>query len=232
MEPTIYKPSIYKGAGIYKSGAEGGEFSELPDISVNGKIFKNFFPYSTYGDRDNIDSNFILRNSWTASNPIILFGGSNFQLIENDNFEIQFCVSRPSFSTNYSSVFGSMSYWYDNISMDFGQVSGTIKKLFVGIPRSNSPNTWLDPLIIDDIKVSENIFYKIKVVCNDTNITLSITDNESMKSVNTNKNNLNADSILQLMGLNRNESKKFNGLIDLKSSYIKKNGVLVWGMDG
>lgn len=24
MEPTIYKPSIYKGAGIYKTGAEGG----------------------------------------------------------------------------------------------------------------------------------------------------------------------------------------------------------------
>lgn len=24
MEPTIYKPSIYKGAGIYKAGAEGG----------------------------------------------------------------------------------------------------------------------------------------------------------------------------------------------------------------
>lgn len=24
MEPTIYKPSVYKGAGIYKTGAEGG----------------------------------------------------------------------------------------------------------------------------------------------------------------------------------------------------------------
>lgn len=24
MEPTIYKPSIYKGAGIYKIGSEGG----------------------------------------------------------------------------------------------------------------------------------------------------------------------------------------------------------------
>ena len=24
MEPTIYKPSIYKGAGIYKAGGAGG----------------------------------------------------------------------------------------------------------------------------------------------------------------------------------------------------------------
>ena len=28
MEPTIYKPSIYKGAGIYKVGAEGGAGGE------------------------------------------------------------------------------------------------------------------------------------------------------------------------------------------------------------
>jgi len=30
MEPTIYKPSIYKGAGIYKTGAEGGG-GDLPE---------------------------------------------------------------------------------------------------------------------------------------------------------------------------------------------------------
>lgn len=32
MKPTIYKPSIYKGAGIYNTGAEGGE--ENPDGSL------------------------------------------------------------------------------------------------------------------------------------------------------------------------------------------------------
>ena len=33
MEPTIYKPSIYNGAGIYKTGAEGGAEGggDLPD---------------------------------------------------------------------------------------------------------------------------------------------------------------------------------------------------------
>ena len=30
MEPTIYKPSIYKGAGIYKTGAEGGGGGGVP----------------------------------------------------------------------------------------------------------------------------------------------------------------------------------------------------------
>lgn len=31
MEPTIYKPGIYKGAGIYKIGAEGGGGGDLPE---------------------------------------------------------------------------------------------------------------------------------------------------------------------------------------------------------
>lgn len=30
MEPSIYKPSIYKGAGIYNSGAEGGGGGDQP----------------------------------------------------------------------------------------------------------------------------------------------------------------------------------------------------------
>lgn len=34
MEPTIYNPSIYKGAGIYKAGAEGGGGSSGGTLSV------------------------------------------------------------------------------------------------------------------------------------------------------------------------------------------------------
>ena len=40
MEPTIYKPSIYKGAGIYKTGAEGGG-GGLPDDVVLYQVLKN-----------------------------------------------------------------------------------------------------------------------------------------------------------------------------------------------
>ena len=32
MEPTIYKPSIYKGTGIYKTGAEGGGGGIPPEV--------------------------------------------------------------------------------------------------------------------------------------------------------------------------------------------------------
>lgn len=38
MEPTIYKPSIYKGAGIYKTGAGGGGGGGGEDLPVNGDL--------------------------------------------------------------------------------------------------------------------------------------------------------------------------------------------------
>ena len=33
-KPTIYKPSIYKGAGIYKTGAEGGGGGSVGGITT------------------------------------------------------------------------------------------------------------------------------------------------------------------------------------------------------
>ena len=39
MEPTIYKPSIYKGAGIYKIGAEGGGGEGGETVEIDGKLY-------------------------------------------------------------------------------------------------------------------------------------------------------------------------------------------------
>lgn len=43
MEPTIYKPSIYKGAGIYKTGAEGGGGFLKDSVKMGGITYKLFF---------------------------------------------------------------------------------------------------------------------------------------------------------------------------------------------
>jgi len=41
MEPTIYKPSIYKGAGIYKLGAEGGGGGpNYGSVVIGGRSYK------------------------------------------------------------------------------------------------------------------------------------------------------------------------------------------------
>jgi hypothetical protein len=39
MEPSIYKPSIYKGAGIYKIGAEGGGGGSVGPLIIDGKEY-------------------------------------------------------------------------------------------------------------------------------------------------------------------------------------------------
>lgn len=70
MEPTIYEPSIYKGAGIYKVGAQGGgggggdlpdEYQKLlyvyingtadPIINSNSWIYQFNMPSFTFGDK-------------------------------------------------------------------------------------------------------------------------------------------------------------------------------------
>lgn len=39
MEPTIYKPSIYKGAGVYKTGAEGGGGDDVLEKMIKNYIY-------------------------------------------------------------------------------------------------------------------------------------------------------------------------------------------------
>lgn len=57
MDPKIYKPSIYKGAGIYKTGAEGasGQFGSFP--------FKtNLANYADGVDTPQIGNKYFIRN--------------------------------------------------------------------------------------------------------------------------------------------------------------------------
>lgn len=49
MEPTIYKPSIYKGAGIYKTGAGGGgQPGDRPDLPAGFEILGAIYWNDTY----------------------------------------------------------------------------------------------------------------------------------------------------------------------------------------
>lgn len=72
MEPTIYKPSIYKDAGIYKTGAEGGGGGgggDLPDGYKKGVIKLN-----------------------TTSNCSIPLNSSNLQINENSILKASFFI--------------------------------------------------------------------------------------------------------------------------------------------
>lgn len=75
MEPTIYKPSIYKGAGIYKTGAEGGggvpelppEYKKLMYVYINGQNNErlNLGPFDCR-DKINLQYEICLTDTFTS----------------------------------------------------------------------------------------------------------------------------------------------------------------------
>lgn len=226
--------SVYEQPSVYNQGGSGGGVvTELPDAAINGKLYKDLFPICTYSDGDLIDSQLILLSDISYHDPFLIMRGGAFTLSSTDTFEVQFTVRKPSFPTGnyYTTVFGSVNNYYNNITMDFGNVYDGNKHCFFGVPRSDSPSAWTTPLSLSDLHLSGNTWYTIKVVCDDSKITLYMTDDEGDKSVYVNKTNLSANSPLQLKGVNRDSNKRFAGQIDLKKSYIKKNGVLVWGIE-
>lgn len=228
----MQQPTVYDHRNVYDNGGGGGVITELPDVAVNGSLYKNLLPLRTYNNSVFIDSDLILLKSFDAYNPFLLFNGNNFTLSNTDTFEVKFTVRKPSFSGSYNTVFGSVNGYYNNITMDFGNVNDGVKSIFFGVPRSTSPSSWTDGLGIGNLVLTNNKWYTIKAIADENEINLYIEDDDGLKAATPkNKNNLLANSPLQLMGIYRQVNNAFNGQIDLKSSYIKKNGVLVWGME-
>ena len=83
MEPTIYKPSIYKGAGIYKNGAEGG------GAYIGGKRYKTVvMPDGKEWLAENLDFKFCYigsggspttPNAWYYNNDEPVFGWNGYK---------------------------------------------------------------------------------------------------------------------------------------------------------
>lgn len=81
MEPSIYKPSIYKGAGIYKTGAEGGVMYE----NIGGRKYEIVEINGKFWTRQNLDYKFegcgiggtgspITPNAWYYNNDEETYG--------------------------------------------------------------------------------------------------------------------------------------------------------------
>jgi hypothetical protein len=75
MEPTIYKPSIYKGTGIYKIGAEGasGQFGSFP--------FKtDLTNYANGVDQPQIGNKYFIRNydQYNITDDTIVYDGISY----------------------------------------------------------------------------------------------------------------------------------------------------------
>ena len=200
----------------------------LPDVGINGSAFKCLLPLKSYGMNAFIDEDFVLKNDVSSSTPFTL-GNTPFTLTSADSFEVVLTVRSPSFGANYNTVLGSTSNYYNNISIDFANSSSSNLSVFIGIPRSGH-STWYNAIVLNNLALTANKWYTIKVVGINNTITGYITDDNGDRSAAVSNDNLYADSVLQLRGVRLDSNKRFRGDIDLKKSYIKKNGVLFWGM--
>lgn len=107
MEPTIYKPSIYKGAGIYKSGAEGGG-GGLPDTYVQLLYLRNKndawvkIPANIYGW--GVEMVFALNSFSSSSNSPYFFShrGDNNDALSITNSDRRLDVNNHSYTTSYT----------------------------------------------------------------------------------------------------------------------------------
>ena len=80
MEPTIYKPSIYKGAGIYNTGAGGGGISNI------------------------IPQEFVYKNILGKSYKCVEIDNNIFFPVENLNFYDENIELNGDLSTNYTTT--------------------------------------------------------------------------------------------------------------------------------
>ena len=79
MEPTIYKPSIYKGAGIYKIGADGGGGGggDLPEgytPAIYAKTNGTAVSLTFTGLQANINDKFVLEVALKLTDQYRSFG--------------------------------------------------------------------------------------------------------------------------------------------------------------
>ena len=97
MEPTIYKPIIYKGAGIYKAGAEGDQ----PQIYGSVKIGNRNYKTIKYNNKE-----------WLAENLDFKFEGCLVGMEQTTNPCCGYYNNDEDFSLDGSYKCGLLYNWY------------------------------------------------------------------------------------------------------------------------
>lgn len=164
MEPTIYKPSIYKGAGIYKAGAESGG---------GGIDLKNVAILTDAANGVNFESKEIV--SYLASSGFHIYN-SDYSIYpapqHKQGFEFVCKIN------NYSDT-GDYAIFAAGAPINMKGLSFQIEhgKMWIGIPGPS--NTWIDAAFVDVRNyITANTYHKYNGMYDlDTNrVTFAIDD--------------------------------------------------------
>ena len=218
MEPTIYKPSIYKGAGIYKNGAEGGGgvVKFIPfcsDIRTSGILSSSLY----------IEDNFLKK---TEDNKQGLYlGGLPFSSC--NEFEIKIKFKYYNNTSTYSQIIGEKYTFWRSPTIWRVQYSDGKSHIAFGVPNGN--DSWNGSFIDVIVELGNDDFCTIIAKCNNVTkkITLDLWKNDSF--VGSNElicNNISYsryvnDTVMLDGGNQNNHNHYFCGEIDLNASYIR-----------
>ena len=115
MEPTIYKPSIYKGEGIYKLGAGGGDIPTEGNIDIAGITYRFVKIGGVFVLADDLEYN---GDKWFSRDKVLTaLSDSDFMpegwriWTEADIFYIQQVVIFQGYIANPSKALRSISGW-------------------------------------------------------------------------------------------------------------------------
>ena len=114
MEPIIYKPRIYKGAGIYNTGSEGGGGGDLPIIIPDGYTRLQFVeindtrPYCEISNND-LKNQFHINTSIPFSDSVEVKVILNTDKVTNAK-RFDFIKGTANFGSNGISVFQYLNY--------------------------------------------------------------------------------------------------------------------------
>lgn len=137
MEPTIYKPSIYKGAGIYKTGAEGG----------GGNV--NLYDFFEVVD------NIYMNDMYNAYPPYQLA-----ETVNNDDFLLEASIFIPNTSINDSATFVVMNTYNSYSQLVYLSCPGTVNPRTIRYSNNYKSNDITTP------NLSQNVEFKIDAPIN------------------------------------------------------------------
>lgn len=210
---------------------QGGSSAYVPDVLTDEGVFKNFLPIRFFGQSNTkvyFDSDLIYEgNNVDASAPVLV--NCVFAPTIDDTFEIAITFKKNfSYGTSGRCLIGAVNSYYKNFTVEYNGTS-----FFVGIPATGT--NW-DSQITLNATLTVSQWYTVKIRQENRIIEVSCYDDSGNLVASGTKNNYSLISrgffeTFQLGGCYRSSSIKWTGSIDMKKTYIKVNGQVLWGCE-
>ena len=205
----------------------GGISTPVPDVLTNEGIFKNFFPIKRY-ITILVSSDLVYYGiSWDANYPLLI--NCNFAPTIDDSFTIAITFKKDSgYGLNNRCLLGCVNSYYKNFTVEYDGAG-----FFIGIPATGGD--WSSQYFLNAL-LSSNQWYTIQITQSSRILNVACYDSNDNLVASGTKDNyslISSDQFetLQLGGCNRNSTINWNGYIDLKKTYIKLNGLVLWGCE-